>query len=134
MKCLLFYTALPGRLRVKLADIKRAPAVARKLEERLQREPGVAEAVANPVTGSVLVHYDPRRTSSQTILARLAPYGLSTPAPSAPSRLTGLPSQISLPYILLGVISSIGIGLFFGIYPANRAAKLDPVRAMSYAK
>ena len=86
--------ALPGRLRVKLADIKRAPAVARKLEERLQREPGVAEAVANPVTGSVLVHYDPRRTSSQTILARLAPYGLSTPAPSAPSRPTGLPSQL----------------------------------------
>ncbi|PYV10386.1 MAG: hypothetical protein DMG07_21220 [Acidobacteria bacterium] len=52
----------------------------------------------------------------------------------AVSALTGLPSQISLPYILLGVISSIGIGLFFGIYPANRAAKLDPVRAMSYAK
>jgi len=50
------------------------------------------------------------------------------------SALTGLPSQLSVPYILIGVIFSISIGLFFGIYPANRAAKLDPVRAMSYAK
>jgi putative ABC transport system permease protein len=50
------------------------------------------------------------------------------------SALTGLPSQLSILYILVAVLASISIGLFFGIYPANRAAKLDPVRAMSYAK
>jgi hypothetical protein len=86
--------ALPGRLRVKLTDIKRAPDAARKLEERLRQEPGVAEAVANPVTGSVLVHYDPQRTSSQTILAQLAPYGTFPPSTSAPTPRFGFSSQI----------------------------------------
>lgn len=73
--------ALPGRLRVKLTAIKKAPAAAMELEQALLREPGVAETAANPVTGSMLVHYDPQQTSMHTILARLAPYGLSTAAP-----------------------------------------------------
>jgi putative ABC transport system permease protein len=50
------------------------------------------------------------------------------------SALTGLPSRLSPAYVLLGVVFSVSIGLFFGIYPASRAAKLDPVRAMSYEK
>jgi putative ABC transport system permease protein len=50
------------------------------------------------------------------------------------SALSGLPSRLSLSYVLLAVIFSIVIGMFFGIYPASRASKLDPVQAMSYAK
>ncbi len=50
------------------------------------------------------------------------------------SALTGLPSGVSIFYILLAVLFSIGIGLFFGLYPATRAAKLHPVQAMSYPK
>ncbi len=50
------------------------------------------------------------------------------------SALTGLPSQLSLFYVSLAVVFSVAIGIFFGIYPANRASKLDPVLAMSYAK
>ncbi len=52
----------------------------------------------------------------------------------AVSALTGLPSRLSVFYILLAVVFSVFIGIFFGIYPANRASKLDPVAAMSYAK
>lgn len=34
--------------------------------------------------------------------------------------------------IVLGLAISTGVGLFFGIYPAMRASRLDPVKALSY--
>jgi putative ABC transport system permease protein len=50
------------------------------------------------------------------------------------SALTGLPSKLSIPYVSVAVVFSVAIGVFFGLYPANRAAKLDPTSAMGYAK
>jgi putative ABC transport system permease protein len=50
------------------------------------------------------------------------------------SALTGLPSHLSVLFIVGAAIFSVAIGVFFGLYPATRAARLDPVQAMSYAK
>jgi len=50
------------------------------------------------------------------------------------SLLTGLPFSLSPGYIILAVVFSVAIGMFFGIYPASRASKLQPVNAIGYAK
>lgn len=42
------------------------------------------------------------------------------------------PSSVPLWAITLALIVSCGVGLFFGIYPAVKAAKLDPVIALRY--
>ena len=46
--------------------------------------------------------------------------------------VTPLPTTTPLWSIAVGLIVSISIGLFFGIYPAYKAAKLDPVEALRY--
>jgi len=43
-----------------------------------------------------------------------------------------LPSVIPMWAIAVGVSVSMSVGLFFGIYPAMKAAKLDPVDALRY--
>jgi putative ABC transport system permease protein len=46
--------------------------------------------------------------------------------------LPKLPSSVPLWAVLLGVFSSMSVGLFFGMYPAYKASKLDPVEALRY--
>jgi len=46
------------------------------------------------------------------------------------SAATSMPSSVEPASVLLAMVMSWTIGLFFGIYPANRAAKLDPVEAL----
>ncbi len=48
------------------------------------------------------------------------------------SRLANWNTLISPNAIFLAVTFSVGIGLFFGIWPAQRAAKLDPIEALRY--
>jgi putative ABC transport system permease protein len=43
-----------------------------------------------------------------------------------------LPAHVSIVWILVGLLLSVAVGLFFGIYPAVKAAGMDPVRCLRY--
>jgi putative ABC transport system permease protein len=43
----------------------------------------------------------------------------------------GFPMQITIMYILLAILTSGGVGLISGIYPAYKAAKLSPIVALA---
>jgi putative ABC transport system permease protein len=44
--------------------------------------------------------------------------------------LTSVPMALPMSAIFIGVGLSATVGLFFGIYPARRASKLDPIEAL----
>ncbi len=48
------------------------------------------------------------------------------------SRLFGMSIAIEPGHVLLALSFSAGIGVFFGYYPARRAAKLNPIDALRY--
>jgi putative ABC transport system permease protein len=46
--------------------------------------------------------------------------------------LASIPATVSPFWVAMGVAISVGVGLFFGYYPANRAANLDPIVCLRY--
>ena len=59
------------------------------------------------------------------VLGALIALGVRTVLPAVPAVVSPL-------WVTLGVLISVGVGLFFGYYPANRAANLDPIVCLRY--
>ena len=97
--------------RTKEIGIRKAVG-ARRSEIRAQF---LIEAVVLTLTGGAI----------GIALAALVAFLIRTLVPSVPATLSYL-------WITLGVGISIGVGLFFGYYPANRAANLDPIVCLRY--
>ncbi len=57
---------------------------------------------------------------------------LSVVASSAFEHALGWPLALSPKAIVVAVVSSLGVGVFFGFYPAWRAARLDPIEALRH--
>ena len=48
------------------------------------------------------------------------------------SAITGWPSLISVSSIVVSFLVSSAVGIFFGFYPARKAARLDPIEALRF--
>lgn len=48
------------------------------------------------------------------------------------ARFANWPTLISFESIAIAFVFSAGVGIFFGFYPARKAAKLDPIEALRY--
>ena len=46
------------------------------------------------------------------------------------THVIGWPSSVAVWSVLLGLFVAASVGIFFGVYPARKAAMLDPIVAL----
>ncbi|MEW6659364.1 MAG: HMA2 domain-containing protein [Thermodesulfobacteriota bacterium] len=67
--------ALSGRLRLKIPHLKGNPLRAQEIENQVNLMAGMQQVAANPVTGSLLLIYDPDLLNQEEIFAFLKDLG-----------------------------------------------------------
>jgi putative ABC transport system permease protein len=69
-------------------------------------------------------------SSTLSLIGGLMGIGIAWGFSVVVTRFVGFPMKLPLAAVIVGVFLSTAVGLFFGIYPARRASKLDPIVAL----
>jgi putative ABC transport system permease protein len=67
-----------------------------------------------------------------SIIGGLIGIGLGVLVPSLITYFAGMPTVITVASIVLPLVISFGVGIIFGLYPAVRAANVDPIVALRH--
>jgi putative ABC transport system permease protein len=67
-------------------------------------------------------------TATGGVIGILAGFGIAQLVKAA----TPLPASVTGWSVILGFVVSVSVGIFFGIFPAQKAAKLDPIVSLRY--
>ncbi len=67
-----------------------------------------------------------------SVIGGLIGIALGVSASAAIARLANWPTLVEPAALLIAVAFSAGVGVFFGFYPARKAARLDPIDALRY--
>jgi len=59
---------VPGRIRLRLRELKNHLALAESAKTRALEIPGVTKVEINPVTGSILIEYDPAILPTENLM------------------------------------------------------------------
>lgn len=94
------------------------------------------ELVRRPMlAGRFLSAHDVYQTSAAVVLSvtgGLVGIGVGKLIPWIISQAVGMPTRVTTASMLLSLGISVSVGLVFGIYPALRAARLDPIEALRH--
>jgi hypothetical protein len=82
--------AIPGRVRLRIPAIKGEPGLSREVQKQIAALTVVSRVEVSPVTGSVLVMYDPADSAAIAQLGRLMIPGLDLNAMPGPDDLGGV--------------------------------------------
>ena len=94
------------------------------------REIGIRRAIGarrSQIVGQFLIE-----TTVLSVIGGLMGIGLGLGIPWLITRFAGMPTVVPTYGVALSLLISVGIGIVFGLYPAVRAARLDPIVALRH--
>lgn len=94
------------------------------------REIGIRKALG-ATRGMVLAQFL-TESAALTTIGGMIGVGLGLGGAYTVAMISNMPPVVSWQVILLGVLFSMSIGIFFGLLPAYQAAKWEPVDSLRY--
>jgi putative ABC transport system permease protein len=127
----ILFLALPGLVAISLVvgGIVIMNIMLVSVMERT-REIGVRKAVGarrRDILTQIVIE-----STTLSVFGALVGVGIGVILAGLVSALSPLPSAVAPRWIALGIVLGVSVGIASGVYPAARAAKLDPVDALRY--